>query len=62
MVEVSPLANHDDKALQEKYTEAEETFKRARESIKAGNLSVEHRRYLNQLFTGMVATEKTACW
>ncbi len=59
-VEVSGRADID--ALSEKMRLAEGTFDRARESLKLGELTVEHRRYLNQLLTSMIATESTMSW
>lgn len=59
-VELSGRADTD--ALAEKMRLAESTFDRARESLERGDLTAEHRRYLNQLLTSMVATEKTMSW
>lgn len=59
---VTISANHDDDSLKEKYAMAEATFGRASESLNSGKLSVEHRRFLNALFTNMVASEKVMCW
>ena len=59
-VEVSGRAEND--ALEEKLRLAEMTFDRARDTLKKGDLSVEHRRYLNQLLTSMIATENTMSW
>lgn len=61
-VKVAISSRADEKALKQKLTMAEATFSRARESMKAGKLSVEHRRYLNQLFTSIVATEGLMSW
>lgn len=49
-------------ALAEKLQLAENTLDRARESIRKGDLTSEHRRYLDQLLTSMVATEQTMSW
>lgn len=59
-IEVSGRADTD--ALAEKMRLAESTFDRARESLKKGDLTAEHRRYLNQLLTSMIATENTMSW
>jgi hypothetical protein len=57
---VSPKA--DNQNLEKKFSEAEATFERARNSLESGELSIEHRRYLNSLLTGMVVTEQVMCW
>lgn len=59
-LEVSSRADTD--VLAEKMRLAEITFDRARESLKRGDLTAEHRRYLNQLLTSMVATENIMSW
>lgn len=55
-------AQHDDSSLRDKLAMAEGTFQRASESLKSGTLTVEHRRYLNELFTAMVTTEVSMSW
>lgn len=57
---VSP--KKDDSSLDEKYAAAEATLERARQSLKSGKLTDEHRRYLNTLLTGIVVTEQVMCW
>lgn len=52
----------DAEALVKKMQLAESAFDRARESLEKGDLNLESRRYLNQLFTSMIATEDVMCW
>jgi len=61
-VKVAISSRADEQVLKEKLTMAEATFSRARDSMKESKLSVEHRRYLNQLFTTIVATEGLMSW
>jgi hypothetical protein len=60
--EFTVSAKHDENSLKDKFAMAEATFERASQSLKSGKLTVEHRRYLNELFTAMVSHEVTACW
>lgn len=56
------FSERDDSALKEKFQLASETLDRARASLEQDELTVETRRYLNQLFTSIVTTEKVMSW
>ena len=55
-------ASSGDEDLKEKLKLAEAVIGRAQESLQGGDLSVEHRRYLNVLLTNIVVSEQTMCW